>query len=130
MDKAALAFHQATKAGDLVMVETKKARNPKHHRKMWALITKVHETLPDEITHVYPTPEKLMIGIKLALGYCETMILPDDTVVTIPKSIAFANMDQESFDKLYQQAMRLISQRLLPGIDNAELEAEIAAEIR
>ena len=114
---------------DLVLLETKKARNPQHHRKMWALISCVHENLPDEWQKIYPTPEKLMLAIKFDLGLCTITKLPSGHEIYEAGSISFASMDQASFNEFYEKAMRLISERLLPGIDDAELEAEIAGEV-
>ena len=116
--------------GDLFLMKSHRARNPAHHRKFFALLTVVHNTLPDEILHRYPTTDALLIGLKIALGYCETMILPDGRAVLTPKSIAFESMDQTAFDTFYNRCLRVISDQLLPGVSDAELEAEIAAEIR
>ncbi len=116
--------------GDIFLMKSHRARNPQHHRKFFALLTKVHDNLPDEVRHRYPTTDKLLIGLKIALGYCETMILPDGRAVLTPKSIAFENLDQTAFETFYNRCLRVISDQLLPGVSDAELEAEIAAEIR
>ena len=116
--------------GDIVLLETKKARNPQHHRKMWALISRVHENLPDDWQEIYPTPEKLMLAIKFDLGLCTITKLASGHEIYEAGSISFANMDQGSFNEFYEKAIRLVCDRLLPGIDDAALRAEIAAEIR
>ena len=115
---------------DIFLMKSHRARNPQHHRKFFALLSKVHENLPDEIRHLYPTTDKLLLGLKIVLGYTETMIMPNGKIVEIPKSIAFESMDQTSFEIFWDRCLKVISEQLLPGIDDAELEAEIAAEIR
>ena len=116
--------------GDIFLMKSHRARNPQHHRKFFALLDKIHEHLSDEVLEAYPTTDKLLIGIKYALGYMDTMMMPNGDVIKTPKSIAFESLDQTGFETFYQRVMRLACDQLLPGVTDAELEAEIAAEIR
>ena len=129
-DKTAEDMLGKIAVNDLFLMKSHRARNPQHHRKFFALLSKVHENLPDEVRHRYPSTDALLIGLKVALGYVETLILPDGRAVLTPKSIAFESMDQTSFEIFWDRCLKVISEQLLPGIDDAKLEAEIAAEIR
>ena len=95
-------------------------RNVKHHRKFFALLNVI---FPHQET--YPTRESLLNAIKCALGYGETITLPDGRIVLSPGSISFSKMDQNDFNAFYERAVRLITERILPGVDSTDLEREV-----
>lgn len=64
-------------------------------------------------------------AIKVALGYGETVKLPDGRAILIPGSISFAAMDQGEFEQFYERAVELILTRILPGVDRPELDAQV-----
>ncbi len=104
-----------------VKVEITRPRNLLHHRKWFALLQVIypHQTL-------YPTMKTFLAAIKCALGYGETVRLPDGRTVLVPSSISFAKMDQAAFEQFYDRALDLIQTRILPGIDREDVDREVA----
>lgn len=112
--------------GEVVTVEVKRARNPKHHRMFWALMTIVWNNMDHER---YPTVENLVAAVKISTGHRETVQLPNGTEVYIPKSISFAKMDQTEFSSFYDRVCDLLAKHFLPGVTSAELKAEVSIMI-
>lgn len=108
--------------GELVMVEVKRPRNVRHHRKYWALVTLVWENID---TDRYPTAEDLHAAIKIAAGLRTPIQLPDGTMGYIPGSIAFHKMSQDDFSAFFEKVCDLVCKHFLPGVTNEELRAEI-----
>ena len=107
--------------GEIVRVTIRRPRNVQHHRKFFALINVIfpHQDL-------YPTEEMLLAAMKVALGFGDSIKLPDGRTIIVPKSISFAKMDQAAFDKFYDRALALILTKILPGVDRKDLETEVA----
>lgn len=95
-------------------------RNVKHHRKFMALLNAVY---PHQ--EAYATFESFHAAIKVALGYGDTVALPDGRVIIVPGSISFAKMDQQSFEQFYQRAMDLICSKVIPGLGRPELQQQV-----
>lgn len=107
--------------GELVRLKITRPRNPQHHRKWRALIAAIfpHQDL-------YPTEETLIAAMKVALGYGDTVKLPDGRVIIVPKSLSFAKLDQTGFEQFYDRAIKLIVTKILPRVDRKDLEREVA----
>jgi hypothetical protein len=107
-------------SGELVRVKISRPRNPGHHRKWRALIAAI---FPHQDT--YPTEDLLIAAMKVALGYGDTVKLPDGRQIIVPRSLSFAKLDQAGFDAFYARALKLILERILPGVGKEELEREV-----
>ena len=105
-----------------VKVIVKQARHPEHHRKFFALLSRVQENCDQR----YPTVEILLVALKCATGHVDT-IKTDKGTFLIPKSIDFANMSQDDFGPFYERCMEIICRDILPGLDDADLERELLA---
>lgn len=110
--------------GDILQIEVKKPRNVLHHRKYWALITKVWEN-----QERYETVEQLHNALKIAAGIYEPLTMPNGTVHKIPGTIAFNEMDQIAFGQFYDRVCDLIAEHFLPGVSIPDLKAEIESMI-
>ncbi|MCB7127924.1 MAG: DUF1367 family protein [Candidatus Brocadiales bacterium] len=106
--------------GSLVMVEIKRGRNLAHHRLFFALLHLVH-TNQDR----YDTFEGFRTAFLIGLGWCDTVVCKDGKVGYMARSISFANMDQATFDRLFNDAVNLVCQRWLPTVKDEELRREI-----
>jgi Protein of unknown function (DUF1367) len=120
IDAPGEAVVNALKRGDVVRAEIFRPRNLRHHRKMYALIQAV---FPHQ--DVYPTQELFVAAIKAAVGLCDTFNLPSGKTVVLPRSWSFANMDQSDFDEIYKRVEQVILTKILPGVNEAELEAHV-----
>lgn len=106
--------------GEEVRAEITRPRNIKHHRKFFALLRVIypHQT-------IYATNKNFRAAITCALGYGDTVKLPDGRTIIIPQSISFAKMDQIAFSEFYDRALTLIVERILPGIDRDDVNAQV-----
>ncbi len=109
--------------GTGVTVEVKRARNINHHRLYWALVGKVHENLDH---NRYPSTDFLSDAIKVSVGHCTPFEMADGSIALIPKSISFAEMDQDQFAKFFDSVCRVVCERIIPGMDAGALKNEIS----
>jgi len=111
------------KVGDTVVLEVKKARNPRHHALYWALVSKVWDNVDHKI---YPTKDRLHDALKFAAGIRETFInLETGEEMERVGSTAFESMDQTQFSDFYERVCDLIAVHFLPGVTKAELRSEV-----
>jgi len=109
------------KLGDVVKVEIKRPRNLAHHRKFWALMNLVFENQEH-----YESVENMVAAMKTAVGHCDFMPSKDgNTMIAIPKSIAFHKMDQTEFETFYENCLNVIAKHFIPGIDKDDLRKEV-----
>ena len=108
--------------GEYVRVELKKPRNPRHHRLFFAMLNVVHRNLPEELQEQYPTVERLRKAITFEAGWFDETVGLDGQVFLTPRSIAWENMDQIEFSRYFDEAMQVITTRVLPGVDVWTLE--------
>lgn len=104
----------------VVSVEIKKPRNLGHHRKLFALLSLI---LPNQTR--YATTEELLCAIKVYAGLCVPVQLGDGTMVRVPKSISFASMDQTEFEAFWDRVVKVVCERIIPGLKRADLEREL-----
>lgn len=103
-----------------VLVSVKLPRNVKHHRKLFALLSLVHQNQSR-----YPTVEHLLSAIKIYLGYYKPVRLADGREGCMPDSIAFHAMGQDDFNAFYDKVIELVVTKILPGVKRADLEREL-----
>ena len=124
-DSASLEALSNFKDGDIVSAVIKRPRNPKHHRKLFAMLQIVWEGTA--VQDKYPNKENLLDALKLALGYCEPVRLPNGECAVKVKSIAFESMDQTAFEKFYDAAVDVILTQLVPHLKREDLAREVEA---
>jgi hypothetical protein len=103
-----------------IKVRITRSRNLNHHRKLFALLQVVFEN-----QSIYPTIEALLTVIKVTLGHCDIVKLPDGQMIPVAHSISFTSMDQTTFNTFYNQVVDLVLLHFLAGIEKTELEREI-----
>ena len=106
-----------------VIVTIHQARNPSHHDKFWAIATKVAE---NDSKDGFKDAEDAVEWAKLKTPWMVKSWRDDygRLVITL-KSSDFASMDQLKFNRFYDRAIMLWSERL--GVDVETLEMEAAA---
>ena len=114
------------KHGKVVMVEVRQSRNLAFHRQFWALMTLVHQNLPEDRAVLYPTLENFVDAVKIAAGLRESITMPNGTVYFRPGSIAFHQMDEIGFADFYNRVCLLLVEHWLPGVTDAELKNEVS----
>ena len=118
--------HQRLKEGDEVVVEVKRARNVKFHKKYWALLRLAIDNMPEEALDNYHihTAEDLNRIVKYFLGYAD-LVQVGELQYLQERSIAFDKMSESDFETFYKRAVQLIVADFLKGVTNAEIEEEI-----
>ena len=109
--------------GDRVMLRLVKGRSSPQLRLYWALLKHVAEG-----SH-FEQAERLHVALKLALGRFDLMKMPNGKAVPIPHSTAFDSMSHEEFGKYFDDAVKVICRDVLPGVDSADLVAEVESMI-
>ncbi len=79
-------------------IDARKARNPEHHRKAFALINLIFDS-----QEKYRSVEDLLTELKLRTGWYREHVRMNGEMVYIPKSISFADMDQTQFETFYDR---------------------------
>ena len=117
----AYKFWKDTELGQCVVLKGSKPRSLPHLRKYFALMTLVaqnHDTLD--------TPEKVHTAVKAMLGRGRWVQLPKASKpLFIEDSISFSAMNQETFDRFYNDAVNAIAKHLI-GVDQKTLLDEVA----
>lgn len=103
--------------GECIEAETRKARNPGHHRKFFALLQSAFVGQSR-----YKRLEDLLIEMKLRAGWYEEHITADGKLVYVPKSISWAQMDQQEFDRFYAEAIVALAEMF--GSEEVVMEAD------
>ncbi len=109
-----------------VIVTVHQARNPEHHAKLWALAAKVADFDPE-----FTDAEDAVDWVKEQIPNMhrkEAKVGRDGTIVVRIrlKSISFASMDQLAFNRFYDRAVWLWSQRIGTDPETLLEEAEAA----
>lgn len=105
----------------VVRVEIKSGRSVPMMRKFWAMIHKVHENQT-----VYATPELLEKALCVYLGHYDVLYMRDGTEVRVPRSIAFHKLTQQEFNDLYDRALRMVQEHIIPGLEPGRLRDELS----
>lgn len=116
-DPESEVWYKKIKQGVAVSVEAKTIRNYNFHKKLFSLLNLAYEYWePGEIDSKYGTPEKNFDRFRKDLiimaGYYHIVIRLDESVRIEADSISFAKMDQETFDKLYNNILTVILEKI------------------
>lgn len=111
------------KLGQTYSVEVKVVRNVDFHRKYFALIAYAWEFLNEQETERFKDKENFRKYIEIAAGHCEIIFHPRlQEFVEIPKSIAFAKMDNTAFSDLYGRVKDVIFSIIGDRVTQEEFE--------
>lgn len=112
------------KVGEVIQCELTKPRNLAHHRKFWALLNVFWQAAGD-----WSSPYAVLIELKVRLGYVQKVVIRETgEVVSVPKSISFAQMDQFEFDSFYEKAIVELC-KMGGGIEADDLRQEVLNEL-
>jgi len=84
--------------GSGILVDFKPKRNYLFHKKAFALLNLVFQNQDR-----YDNLDDLLVEFKLKSGHYQEHISTKGNLMYIPKSISFAEMDQNEFEDLYQK---------------------------
>lgn len=115
------ALLRRLKQGEVIEVEWRRPRNPRFHRKFFALVNMAYSHSDS------PSRECFLDTLKILAGHYDNVVLPDGKVWMRPKSISFANMSEDEFDAFYSACLDAILQHIMPGADPGEVEYMLAS---
>lgn len=106
----------------IIYVDYKKPRNPLFQNKFMSMVRVVFDNQDK-----YQDIENVLSIIKVETGHYTSMFYGnnDEYEIRIPKSIAFAAMDELKFDAFYHRAVAVCLTKFLPETSPAELEVYI-----
>lgn len=123
-DDAAVNALRKLKVGEVVQCEINRPRNLQHHRKFWALLTTFWNACGD-----WSSPYGVLIELKVRLGHVQKVVIRETgEIVSVPKSISFAQMDQLEFESFYERALAELCS-MGGGIEPAELRDAVMNEL-
>jgi hypothetical protein len=128
VDPQAAAYIAGLKLGQGVTATVKRHRNPRFHRKYFALLNLAFDAWePAEATYkgqvVGKNFDQFRNDIICLAGFGEVAInLRGETRVTA-KSISFASMSQDEFDDLYNATVNTVLKHVLTNYDREQLDA-------
>lgn len=110
-------WDKKNKLGTVIHSDFKRSRNPKFHRKGFALLNLGFEYWePGEINSKYGTPEKnfdqFRSDITILAGFYDVVIRLDGSTRVVPKSISFASMEEPDFEKWYNAVLNVILKKI------------------
>lgn len=107
-------------AGTIVSCEAWKERNYRFHKKYFALLNIVFENQKK-----YDNFEAFRAEVIMRAGYFNMHIHLSGQQSFSPKSIAFKNMDEIEFEKLYSKTIDVILKHFLVGTTDEEIRKEV-----
>jgi len=129
-DEEAARFIEKMKAGAGVRVKVTKIRNLPFHRKFFAMLDVGYDAWePEEKVYkgmVARKNRKKFRGDMIILaGYFDAVINFNGDTQLKPKSISFANMEQDEFEKLYSEVANVLLQKVLKNYTRADLDETV-----
>lgn len=127
IDPQAAEYIAKLKTGAAVRATVKQQRNPRFHRKFFALLNLAFDAW-EPATNTYKGQvvsknfDQFRNDIVCLAGFYEMAVnLKGETRLTA-KSISFANMDQAEFDALYNATVDVVLKHILTTYDRAALD--------
>lgn len=105
-----------------VIITVRRARNPRFHRWLFALLRKVIDNTDGK----WANEEQLLFALKIATGHCEASVALEGHTLLHPKSINFASMGEIEFKSFVGRCLDEIHLNL--GIDPDMLMDEVNEE--
>ena len=125
-DKTAESVILKWDEGEFYSLTYEKARNPKFHRYVFAAANTIIDNAPESSYWHNKTPYHFIKAVELSYGFVDEVIDCKGEIHLIPKSIDFANMNDEEFTKIYK-AMITEGAKVL-NITESELFDEMGAQ--
>jgi len=121
-DDAALKFRRRFKAGQMAHGDFAMMRDPVKHRKYFGLLNVGFDNWePGEIDSKFGTPEKnferFRKDVAILCGHYDIVTRLDGTARPEAHSIAFANMEDDTFNELYSKTIDLFLKRIYGNTD-------------
>ena len=113
---------QKVKVGKILRGTWTQRRNEKFFKKWWALINYAYECWePDD--QYEKNLDQFRKNITIRAGFYEQAYNIDGTISTLAKSISWAKMSEDEFEKLYSASINVIIKYILKNYTASDLSA-------
>lgn len=113
---------RGAKAEKMVLLETRNARNPKHHKLVFGMAKCTLDNMPGPWGEMYQrdpagAPYRFIKAVMHEIGIVNVMPNLDGTVRTETQSIAFENMDEDEFEPVSNAIAEVCAKTLNVPVD-------------
>ncbi len=122
MEESSEEALRSIKTGSVLRVKINRVRNPKFHRKYFALLNYAYsvwsELVPEREwrgRQVVTTFERFRKEVQIMAGHYEPVWTITGEMRLEPKTISFAGLDEEGFESLYSTVINVLIQKVLVG---------------
>jgi Protein of unknown function (DUF1367) len=127
MDPQAIEYIAKLKVGEAVGAEVKKVRNPKFHRKMFAMLNLAFDAWePVEVMYrgkpVRKQFDQFRKDVTILAGFYNTTVTLKGEVRLTAKSMSFKSMDETEFEKVYSAIIDVVLSRILTKYTRNDLD--------
>lgn len=110
--------------GEMVQCKITNPRNLAHHKKFMKLIDIFWEAAGD-----WSSPYAVLVELKCRLGHIQKLTIRETgEIMTVPRSISFASMDQTQFEEFYEKALNELC-IMAGGIEPDELRQAVLEQL-
>ena len=108
--------------GTVLPVEFKdpRRRSTQHHRWFFALLNKIFAN-----QEYFKSVDHLRHALLIRLGHYDEVKLKDGRVMQIPHSMAFHKMPRDEFEKFAADAVKFLTEEVIPGLGADDLRREV-----
>lgn len=123
-DERAVHVLRRVPVGELVLCKITNPRNLAHHKKFMKLLDVFWEAAGD-----WSSPYAVLVELKCRLGHIQKLTIRETgEIMTVPRSISFAAMDQTAFETFYEKAINELCV-MAGGIEPSELREAVLMEL-
>lgn len=118
---------QRLRIGSTVRCRVSQPRNYEFHKKFFALVRLTYDNLPLPLVERWRirSVDDMLRRFKRDLGYFTSSVGELGEREIEYRSISFAAMDEEEFERFYNDCVSLVLHSYIPGMHRPELEEEI-----
>jgi hypothetical protein len=124
-DAAAEWLKKQPAGKDFWLPRPKRARNARWHRLYMKLLHVVYDNLPEPVAEHYPTFERFRKALMKGIGRYDVWQTRNGDLMFEPHSLAFDKMEQDEFEQVWADSVKVITEQFLPGVGSQELENEV-----
>lgn len=120
------------KAGSVVRCQVSAMRNGQFFRKWWSLVKMAFDLASERMQPmehrgmtVLPSFDRFRKDLTILAGYYDPVYRYDGSLRLEARSLRWDKMSEEEFEQLYSATIDAILQKVLPGIDQAQLQRAV-----
>ena len=118
---------QRLKVGSTVRCRVSLPRNYRFHKKFFALVRLTFDNLPLPLVERWNVRSEndMLRRFKRDLGYFSSSVNENGEREIEYRSISFAAMDEQEFERFYDDCVNLVLYQYIPGINRQDLLEEV-----